>query len=387
MHILFLPKWFPNKFDVTNGVFIENLAKKLSKSQTVTIIAIHPDTENTVSLSFSEKKEDYSLLQVYYRSVNSNSLYYRSYNLFQWLRAFRLAWKYFRKNYHKPDIIHVHVLTRPAIMAFVVKKIIGTPYLITEHWSRYIRPEYSEKSSFYKKITQVAVKNASALIAVSQSLKQSLAQNNLMHSQMLVIPNMVDIKTVNTALPSVKKNGGTILIATVSDLVEKTKNIRSVLQVFANVVKVFPNIEYHLVGDGPDTDNYKELTTKLQLTEKVIFHGRQSHDYVCNFLPNIDILITNSFSETFSVATAEALAYGKPVIATRCGGPESFVNESNGILIDTDSPRQLEDAMLYMIKNYRNYPAETVKESVLQFLPDAIIEKYLILYNKILSNN
>jgi len=387
MHVLFLPKWYPNKTDVTNGIFIENLAKKLSENQTVTVIAIHQDTKSTVSLNFFEKKEkNYGLLQVYFRSKESGNLYSRSYNLIQWLRAFYKAWNYFRKNYSKPDIIHVHALTRLAIMAFIIQKITGTHYLITEHWSRYIRPEYSKKSLFYKKITQIVVKNADALVAVSQPLKQALIQNRLTNHQMLVIPNMVDISRKNDKPISVKKNEGTLLMATVSDLVEKTKNIRLVLQVLANVVKVFPNIEYHLVGDGPDANHYKELTTKLHLTEKVIFHGRQSHEYVCDFLPNIDFLITNSFFETFSVATAEALAFGKPVIVTRCGGPESFVNESNGILIDTDNPRQLENAILYMVKNYQNYQVEAVKESVRQFLPDTIQEKYNNLYNSIIKS-
>lgn len=52
---------------------------------------------------------------------------------------------------------------------------------------------------------------------------------------------------------------------------------------------------------------------------------------VAGFFCECDFFVLNSNFETFSVVTAEALAYGKPVIATRCGGPEEFVNKIMGI--------------------------------------------------------
>ena len=54
------------------------------------------------------------------------------------------------------------------------------------------------------------------------------------------------------------------------------------------------------------------------------------------------------------MAYIEAMAAGLPVIATSCGGPEDFVNESNGILIEVDNHEELTKALLYMYKNSDN---------------------------------
>ncbi len=81
-------------------------------------------------------------------------------------------------------------------------------------------------------------------------------------------------------------------------------------------------------------------------------------------LPNVEVLrimaqagfvVINSNVETFSVVTGEALALGKPVIATRCGGPEAFIDEANGFLIPTANDAELANAMQQMVKEHARF--------------------------------
>ena len=69
-----------------------------------------------------------------------------------------------------------------------------------------------------------------------------------------------------------------------------------------------------------------------------------------------------SVSETFGVAYLEALSCGIPVIATRCGGPECFVNEHNGIMVDPDDVDALAKALLSMYCN-RAAIAQEIREN------------------------
>mgnify|MGYP003310124560 FL=1 len=87
------------------------------------------------------------------------------------------------------------------------------------------------------------------------------------------------------------------------------------------------------------------------------------------------VLIVNSHFETFSIICAEALLCGIPVISTKCGGPESFLNDETGILIDRDSNNQLTKAMKAIITDYDKYEPEKLKSRAHQFSMDTIGEK------------
>ena len=121
------------------------------------------------------------------------------------------------------------------------------------------------------------------------------------------------------------------------------------------------------------------------LDKYIFFHGRKTNDFVLAFLPTIDFLIVNSNYETFSVVTAEALACGKPVVATRCGGPEIFITTENGLLISPNKKEELKNAVCDMMKNYDKYDSETLAKNIRQTYSKSKIGKDLLkMYETIL---
>ena len=93
-----------------------------------------------------------------------------------------------------------------------------------------------------------------------------------------------------------------------------------------------------------------------------------------------------SRSETFGVAYIEAMAAGLPVIATRCGGPEDFVTEENGILIPVDDESTLTSAMERMMLRREDYDSAAISADIRRkFAPETIAARLTELYEGVLS--
>jgi L-malate glycosyltransferase len=75
---------------------------------------------------------------------------------------------------------------------------------------------------------------------------------------------------------------------------------------------------------------------------------------------NCDFFVQPSLQETFGVVYIEAMACGKPVIATNAGGPEEIVSDETGILVPPEDVEALKEAINYMLDNHANYCSEKI---------------------------
>ena len=109
------------------------------------------------------------------------------------------------------------------------------------------------------------------------------------------------------------------------------------------------------------------------------------NEEVYKYLSECSFLVMNSNLETFSLICAEALCRGKPVVATRCGGPEDFLSEETGMLIEPGNDVQLSDAMQRMIQQFRNYePSKLKMFATDHFSADKIGKMYVDIYLNLL---
>ena len=79
-------------------------------------------------------------------------------------------------------------------------------------------------------------------------------------------------------------------------------------------------------------NNLVGLADKLEISEKVIFNGEAPNSE--QVILSADMMLNFSESESFSMTTLEALAYGTPIIATKCGGPSEIIEDGrSGLLV------------------------------------------------------
>ena len=86
------------------------------------------------------------------------------------------------------------------------------------------------------------------------------------------------------------------------------------------------------------------------------------------------------------VAKALALALGKQVIATRCGGPEDIIHKSNDILVSVGNIDALVEAMLTLCNNRDLYRSKVIREACRMRYGEQVVTQYLIgQYNHVLA--
>ncbi|MEI6576122.1 MAG: glycosyltransferase [Bacteroidota bacterium] len=369
-YILHLPHWYPSDDDEQFGVFTQkHIRSSLPYFQNVVIYVDGVDykvRQPEVSFKSNQGIDEYV---VHYHKLRNKGFGGKLKNIRNYYKGFRLAWESVKRDHGKPALVNVHVLLRPGLMALLLKVFNGIPYVITEHWTGYASGVYSQKSFIYRYLCRLCLRRSSGLGVVSARLQESMNKQELIHPNTVVIPNVID----NFPIPKPPKTHGKAVILTVADLADRNKNISGSLYAMKELTSLGFDFDFHIVGGGHDEESLKNLTIKLELTDKVNFHGRQSNQYVLDLLPSIDFMLVNSRVETFSVVSAEALACGKPVVVTKSGGPEAFVNNDCGVVIDTDDEESLVFALEDMIKHYSVYKPHKMQEHIQGLFNEEII--------------
>ena len=134
--------------------------------------------------------------------------------------------------------------------------------------------------------------------------------------------------------------------------------------------KQIPNIVLTIIGDGPEKDKLKLLSYELKVNNRINFIGYQKKIAVADILRDHDALVLSSQVETFGVVLVEAMSVGLPVIATKCGGPESIILPETGMLVESNDKNKLCVAMKHMVENYDNYDSKIIRKIAIKAYGD-----------------
>ena len=115
------------------------------------------------------------------------------------------------------------------------------------------------------------------------------------------------------------------------------------------------NVILTIVGDGPDRAFIESKIADYRLSDQIHLVGVKTPEEVNDLLCHSDCFVLSSRLETFAIVVIEAMAKGLPVIATRSGGPETFLRPEHGILVQKENVDELAHAMQYMIEHHSDY--------------------------------
>lgn len=253
-----------------------------------------------------------------------------------------------------PDIIHAHFLYNAFFLSHINndEKI---PFIMTEHLS------YMNKQPLDAKLLEIGnntYSKMSQVIVVGEELKRNIYNNFKVNA--IVVPNIVNTETF---LFEKREKKEKFTFVSAGRLIEHKKMV-NIIEAFNIGFKGNKNVELKIFGDGPLKSDLESLIEKYKLKDQVKLMGLQSREVIATNFKESNVFVLASDLETFGVVCIEALAAGLPVIATHSGGPEDFINSSNGILISKNNIEELVKAMKEMLNNEKRYNHKSISKNI-----------------------
>ncbi|HHU64232.1 MAG TPA: glycosyltransferase family 4 protein [Clostridiales bacterium] len=207
--------------------------------------------------------------------------------------------------------------------------------------------------------TRIIAKNVDLFIAVSKALARAVSSTGktIAGSRIRVIYNGIDAASFRPVHHTdfYKKSFGydkdNLLIGSVCRLV-KGKGLDYLIESIALLKHRGIDVKLLIAGEGPYKGALIDRCKYLKLWNNVRFYGYINN--ITDFYNALDIFVLPTLAEGLGLSILEAMAAGKPVIATRVGGvPEIVTNLQNGILVRPGDAGAIADAIMYYVHNPR----------------------------------
>ena len=224
------------------------------------------------------------------------------------------------------------------------------------------------------------------VVGVSASLldkvRDSFPDLNLAY---VTIPNGAPVEAIAQIEADSARSFEEEYIITIGHLIHR-KGVDIILRALGMLRKNNEHLRLVVVGDGPDRSKLMTIARENGVEELVCFAGNQSHDQTISWLKGSLFFVLASRAEGLPLVLAEALACQKAVVATAIDGiPDIIRHQVNGILVPTDDPSALAEALLRLYKNndLRTKLAARGYESVFHdYSWGSVAEKYIRIYEE-----
>lgn len=210
--------------------------------------------------------------------------------------------------------------------------------------------------NLYQKVENLLSRFADWAVANSGAGREYLIERGIKPSRTKVIYNGINnshLTCDSEAVAQVRQRLGVPTGGRVVGMVARmfsAKRHDIFLQAAAMVNRVVPDTRFVLLGDGALRSHLEKLSQELGLASKAIFFGEQRD--VVPYLSTFDIFVLSSDTEGLSLSICEAMALGKPVVATDVGGNRELVEEGKtGFLVSPGNPEALSEAIIRLIRD------------------------------------
>lgn len=257
----------------------------------------------------------------------------------------------------RPEIVHLH-LFKARILGGIAARLTRVPIVVeTFHgtlFSEYYGPGIRR---LLIQVERVLARWMVAIVAVSQAIGGELARLKVAQQDKIhVVPLGLDLqkfrdqsKARGLLRQELGLASGVPVVGTVARLVP-IKGLKFLVEAAANVTQAVPGVHFIIVGDGSERSQLQQQVEDHGLNGKVRFLGWRSD--LAHIYPDFDVVVLSSLNEGTPVSLLEAMAAGRPVVATSVGGvPDLVLNGHTGVLVPPRDAGALAEAITALLKD------------------------------------
>ena len=281
-------------------------------------------------------------------------------------------------------MIHAHFTWPSGYAGAKLKEKYNIPLIITTHgYDIYDLPFRNE---LLRKKVEYALDSADYIITVSNNNLKYINKLNI-KTPVRIIPNGFrsdlfypipkDHARKKLNLPTNKK-----IILSIGNLVE-VKGHRYLIQAMKGIVKQRRDILCIIVGSGQLKRELEKLIKELNLQDHIKLVGAKPHEEIPLWMNACDVFVLPSLRESFGIVQIEAIACGKPVVATYNGGSEEIIKNEVGILVESKKSEKLANVLNKALE--KEWNIQKIVEYSKKFTLEEISKKILNTYKKVLT--
>ena len=282
------------------------------------------------------------------------------------------------------DVIHSHFLGLNGFIGMRLKEKFGKPLVVTVYGGDAYSVPFLD--AYRKRLAEEVVRSADRLIAVSRSLEQNLRTLGADQSKIRIIPTGFD---ASLFAPIARERARSLLglpadkrvLLTVANLVPQ-KGHEYLLESLRDLSRTRGDLMLVVVGGGALEKRLVSKAGELGLSGIVRFAKARPHAEIPTWLSACDVFVLPSVSEGSPAVLTEAMACGKPIVATRVGGLPDMVEEGvEGYLVPPVDAAALGTAITRALS--REWDAEKITKHAQSYSWDALASRIADVYAEV----
>lgn len=274
----------------------------------------------------------------------------------------------------RPKIVNLHFVGAPALFLLIARWLVHFRYIVSLHGDDV---EGLPRGSWFDRwVFRATLRRADAVTACSRYLlEEARALEPSIATKARVIHNGVDLGS------QVEGPNRTTILA-VGRLMP-SKGFDLLLRALSEAPLAYRMPKAILIGDGPDRASLVNLAHELRLDGNAEFRGANDHSIVMQEMAASRVIVVPSRRETFGIVALEAMAAGKPVVATCVGGLPEVLEGADALLVPPDNPAALAQAIMSVLERLDADPefGSRNRDIAARFSVKSMVDRYEALYS------